>query len=459
MLAMALVLIAIIGTINVVNYANMVGQADGILAILADNDGHFPETGPGSDPANAGGDSLVISDTNPSDPSTGDNVSSASPADTSGSGFGSNPAAQGEISDNTKTHRDPYFGSPELPYESRYFSVMIDGNGDVMNVDTVKIAAIDDNTAECYAGDVISSGSTKGFRDSYRYIVSTSSDSASTLVIFLDCSQRLSNCRSFLITSTLASLVGLATVLVLIILFSGRMIKPVLDGYEKQKRFITDAGHEIRTPITVISTDADVLEMENGQNEWVTDIKAQTTRLAELTNDLVFLSRMDEAQPKVQMIEFPFSDLVQETADGFKAAAKAQGKTFTTDIEPLITVNGDEKSLRQLVSILLDNALKYSPEGGSISLSLKKDGRSLKLVEENTASYDITKETVDNMFERFYRADSSHSTDNEKGGYGIGLSIAKAVVAAHKGKISASSKDSHTLTVTVTLPCSEMKYS
>lgn len=249
---------------------------------------------------------------------------------------------------------------------------MIDENGGVMNVDTVKIAAIDDSTAESYAEDIISSGSTSGFRDSYRYIVSTGSDSAATLVIFLDCSQRLSNCRSFLITSTLASLVGLATVLVLIILFSGRMIKPVLDGYEKQKRFITDAGHEIRTPITVISTDADVLEMENGQNEWVTDIKAQTTRLAELTNDLVFLSRMDEAQPKVQMIEFPFSDLVQETADGFRAAAKAQGKTFTTDIQPLITVNGDEKSLRQLVSILLDNALKYSPEGGSISLSLKR---------------------------------------------------------------------------------------
>lgn len=134
----------------------------------------------------------------------------------------------------------------------------------------------------------------------------------------------------------------------LILLFSKRIIRPILESYEKQKRFITDAGHEIRTPITIIDADAEILEMEEGENEWLKDIKAQTKRLTALTNDLVFLSRMEEEKPRLAEIELPFSDLVSETAQSFQAPAKTQGKHLSLQIQPMLTVKGDEKALRQL---------------------------------------------------------------------------------------------------------------
>ena len=222
-----------------------------------------------------------------------------------------------------------------------------------------------------------------------------------------------------------------------------------MESYEKQKRFITDAGHEIKTPITIIDADAEVLEMDLPGNEWLQDIRFQTKRLASLTNDLIFLSRMDEEHTQLQTIDFPLSDLVSETAQSFQSLAKTQKKEFVTDIEPLLTMNGDEKSLRQLVSILLDNALKYSPENGSITLSLHKAGKMIHLTVTNTVE-SLAKENLAYLFDRFYRTDQSRNS--QTGGYGLGLSIAKAVVTAHKGKITATASDSSSLTLDVLLP-------
>lgn len=156
------------------------------------------------------------------------------------------------------------------------------------------------------------------------------------------------------------------------------------ESYEKQKQFITDAGHEIKTPITIIDADTEVLEMELGENEWLKDIQTQTKRLTSLTKDLILLSRMEEDKPQMTMIEFPFSDLVEETAQSFQALAKAQNKIFTITVQPMLALKGDEKTLRQLISILLDNALKYSPHSGVISLSLQKQMRNICLTVENT---------------------------------------------------------------------------
>ena len=232
------------------------------------------------------------------------------------------------------------------------------------------------------------------------------------------------------------------------LLFSGRIIKPVSISYEKQKQFITDAGHELKTPISIIDADAEVLGMEVGENEWLQDIRRQTERLATLTGDLISLSRLEEQAP-LQMITFPFSDMVEETAHSFLARAKQQNKSLTLSVEPMLSLCGDEKALTQLVTILLDNALKYSDDGGHIDLSLSHSGKSVRLTVENSS------ETVDTaqlpqLFDRFYRGDRSRSS--QTGGYGLGLSIAKAIVQAHKGKIAASSRDGHSVLITVTLP-------
>lgn len=241
---------------------------------------------------------------------------------------------------------------------------------------------------------------------------------------------------------------------VLLAFLSGRIVKPFSENYEKQKRFITDAGHEIKTPLAIIKADAELLEMELAEtelagNEWLQDIQTQTERLTGLTNDLIYLSRMEENDNRMQMIDFPFSDMVKDMAQSFQAVAKTGGKTFTCNEIPLLSLRGDEKALSQMVSVLLDNAVKYSGEKGEISLTLEKQGKNLRLCVSNTAE-GISQENIKHMFERFYRADASRSSGTA--GYGIGLSIARAVVAAHKGKISASSRKGGRVEVTVLLP-------
>ena len=238
-------------------------------------------------------------------------------------------------------------------------------------------------------------------------------------------------------------------VLLLLILFSGRLFRPGIESYEKQRQFITDAGHELKTPLAIIGADAEVLEMEIGESEWLQDIRSQVTRLASLTNDLIYLSRMEEQQHQLQTIDLPFSELVEETARSFQTLAKTQGKEYSIRIHPMLSVRGDEKALRQLVSILLDNAVKYSPPGGNISLSLDRQGKSVRLLVENSVEQ-ISADTLEHMFDRFYRADQSRNS--QTGGYGIGLSVARAVVAAHRGKITAFSKNPDSISILAVFP-------
>lgn len=337
--------------------------------------------------------------------------------------------------------------SPELPYESRYFSVNLSEDGTVQSSDTGQIAAVDFTMAVRYAKSILKSGKTQGFVENYRYLVSDDTDKVQ--IVFLDCGRTLSGFWRFLVISVWVAALGLVAVFILIFLFSKRIIRPMSENYEKQKRFITDAGHEIKTPLTIIDADADVLAMELGDNEWLADIRNQTRRMTALTNDLIYLSRMEEAKSGMPMIDFPLSDVTEEVADSFLMMAKAQNKKFTSSIEPYLTLHGDEKSIRQLISVLLDNALKYADPEGDISLVLEKRGRNIRLSVYNTTGH-ISQEDTAHLFERFYRSDKSRNSDT--GGYGIGLSIASAVVTAHKGKITATTKDERSLLITAVFP-------
>ena len=199
----------------------------------------------------------------------------------------------------------------------------------------------------------------------------------------------------------------------------------------------------------MIQADAQLLESEIGENEWLADIRRQAERLTGLTNDLIYLSRMEEEQPKLSLIEFPLSDVAEETAQSFLAPARTQGKTLSLAIEPMLSFYGEEKSIRQLLSILLDNALKYSPEGGEISLSVRKQNRSVVLTVSNPSVRPLEKGEQAQLFDRFYRGDPSRSGE---GGYGLGLSIAAGIAAAHRGKIRAESPDGVCLVITAVLP-------
>ncbi len=398
MLSLLLLLTVIVTGMNLLNYRSVVNDADEVLSIISQNRGVFPNMEGGQGP---GG-------------------------------------------------RHPHGMSPELPYESRYFSVLLGDDGTVIRVDTSRIASVDSSRAEKYARAVEQKTSEKGFFEQFRYIKSYEDNGVR--ISFLDCGRSLDAYNNFLLISIVMAAAGFFVVFFVIVFFSGRFIRPIAESYEKQKHFITDAGHEIKTPLTIISANTDLLEMDIGSNECLDEIKQQAKRLTGLTNDLVSLARMEESKQALPMIEFPVSEVVQEAVAPFNAPAQAQNKQLVCNIQPMLSMKGNDQAISQLVSLLLDNALKYSPEGGVISLELVRQGKHLVLSVCNPTLEEIFPDQLPHVFDRFYRSDPSRNS--QTGGHGIGLSIAKAIVTAHDGKISAETKDGHTFIITAVFSAS-----
>lgn len=232
------------------------------------------------------------------------------------------------------------------------------------------------------------------------------------------------------------------------LIFSRLAVKPFAESYQKQKRFITDASHEIKTPLTIIDANTEVLNMEYGENEWLKSTSNQVKRLTKLTERLVFLSRMDEEREVLQKTDFSISDAVYEAARSFKAMAKSQNKTLNISVQPNVSYYGDESSIIRLVFLLLENAMKYSDDEGTVSLKFCTNGKNKVLSVKNTVA-EIQKGKLDMLFDRFYRIDMSRNS--QTGGFGIGLSVAKAIVNAHKGKITAVSSDGKSIEITAVL--------
>lgn len=322
--------------------------------------------------------------------------------------------------------------SKEVPYMIRFFSVHLSEDGTVGRVNQNYIASISEADAETYADTVLSHGKTHGYENGYRYLVSQ--ENAETVVLFLNSERELQAMKTLLWITLAIAAVCLVVVFGLVVLFSRRAITPYLKNMEAQKQFITNASHELKTPLTAISTSADVLAMEHDGDEWVHNIQTQAGRLSKLITNLVTLSRLDEENPFPVRTEFSLSDALWEISEPFVSLAQAKGKTYTQDIADGLTVTGDRAAIQQIVSILLDNALKYSPDGSSISLTARRSGKKVEVTVSNTVDTTQCADTS-RLFDRFYRGDESHS--GTVSGTGIGLSIAKATADAHGGKISA----------------------
>ena len=270
-------------------------------------------------------------------------------------------------------------------------------------------------------------------------------------VSFLDCGRKLEAIYTFAFWSLAMSFLGYVAVSIVLMTVAHRIMRPVAQSYEKQKRFITDAGHELKTPLAIIRANADLLDMEFGENESIEEIRKQTVHMSELTADLVFLARMEESnQTYLTMTNFGLSEIIEECACGFERLAAASDKTLAINLEQGLLVNGNAKALRQLCSILLDNAIKYSPSGSTVTVSLSKKGRYAALTVVNATATLISEKDLEFLFDRFYRTDSSRNS--KTGGNGIGLSIAKSVVEAHGGRISASLPAEDHLQITATVP-------
>ena len=320
----------------------------------------------------------------------------------------------------------------ETPYSTRYFVLFYGADGTLERADLQNIASVTEDDTGAYLAAAVSKGEGYGSCGSFRFLV-TQLDDGRSMAIFLDCYQSQRAVRTVLIWSLAADAVCILLVLLLVVLLSRRAIDPVVRSAQQQKQFITDAGHELKTPITVIATSLKVLEMEVGPQKWIDKARAQTEKLKELVNSLVTLSRMDEEESPLQMEPFPVSDAVSETAESFREVAASQGHPLDISITPGLTYTGDQYAVRQLVSVLLDNAVKYAAPGSPIALCLEKSRRGVTLKVSNTCENPDQLDTS-LLFDRFYRADPARTA----GGFGIGLSVARGIAEGHRGTISAA---------------------
>ncbi len=372
---------------NLSNYAQIKRNAEQLVQVLTDNDGYFPKL---------------------------DNSNDKIPL--------------------------PPKMSPEAPFSTRFFTIKLNDENTLLEVDTGKISSTTRVQAIEYTNQVLQSGKNSGIMNDYKYLVSPTE--YGYIIVFVDISKDLALFYSFLMNSVITGLIAVVSVFVIVFALSKKAIAPIVEGYEKQKQFITDAGHELKTPLAIIDANTEVLEINHGESQWTKSIHNQINRLSHLVESMISLTRMDEEKSQLNKKEFSLSRAILESIEDFRDLTATNSKKLSILVEKNISYYGDESLITQLIVILMDNALKYSVNESMISISLKKEGKKIILETRNEAE-NLQPGNYDKLLERFYRADTSRNSS--LGGYGIGLSLAKAIVEKHKGKISVNSSDGKTL--------------
>ncbi len=401
--AVALVLVLLMSIINIANYIVRDYRAEEILYYLAENGGDFPMHMKHDH----------TDDDLPSGKEGGD-----------------------------KPFHSPKDMTEETPFETRFFSLSLKEDGTIKTINTGKIAAVSSSEAAEMANRALAKGKKIGYDGRYKYLIYD--DNGEEMFIFLDCSRDMVAINSFLEISLLVSTIGLVAIAIVVVLLSPRMIKPIAESYAKQKEFITNAGHELKTPMTVIKSCTEVIEMQSGETKWTEGIKEQVKKLSDLTTHMVALAKMDEGGD-LPMEDVNLSMLVKESLEGFSLEAELQNRVIESNIEDGINVSGNQTLLNELISILADNALKYGAKDKPIKFSLSRNGKKIVLSEENYAE-GLSAGKHEEFFDRFYRGDTSHNSETP--GSGIGLSMARSIVEAHGGNITAESPDGKRLIIT-----------
>ena len=356
-----------------------------------------------------------------------------------------------EISDNAPPMNpfpgganSPDFFNKETPFSTRFFTVWFNDKDEIVATNTMSISSVTEEEAEEYAKDVVKHGEERGWKGDYRYKIYDTK--AGYSVVFVDGSMYRGMTNSFIYTIGLILIATATVVLLLIVLISKRAMKPIAESYEKQKQFITDANHELKTPLTLIMTNLDILESQIGENEWVDGIRLKGAQMTDLVGQLVTLSRMDEDEQVMSASRMALSECVLDSVAEFLPLAEAAGKRMESDIQADISYMGNEESIRRVIAILLDNAVKYCDKDGDIRVTLKQR-RQIVLTVENTYSA-VCGVELGRLFDRFYRSDKARTFGS---GFGVGLSIAQSIVKKHRGDIIAYKKDDTHIGFKVTL--------
>lgn len=344
--------------------------------------------------------------------------------------------------------QEPGRKGPEFAMSARFFVVYLNTSGEIMHTDVSQIATISEAEAEQLALEVLTEKppSLSGSIEHFKYKVSPSAAGSGIVMVFLDTSTVLNSILTVLSISVCIGLVCWLLMLLLVSLLSKKAILPIARSLEKQKQFVTNAGHEIKTPLAIILANTDALELHNGESKWSRNIRTQTIRLNGLMQNLLTLSKMEENTAKLNREDFCASRLLEESLHPYYEMAALNQISIQAEIQPEIKLHADQAHITQLFSILLDNAVKYTNPGGQIIVTLQKPDKTAILRVKNTCS-ELPGAEPEKLFDRFYRGDSART--QKSGGYGIGLSVARAIVETGKGSIHASYEDGPSVCFTV----------
>lgn len=296
-----------------------------------------------------------------------------------------------------------------------------------------KNVSINDDEKTKLITEALNSSTTSGYLDNFRYL--KSSYDKQNILFIVDVERELRVFDLFLFDSLIVAVVIIFITVILLVITSRRMIAPLEENIRKQKQFITYASHELKTPLAIISSNADVLGMEKGKSKWLSNINRQVDRLSDLISSLIEFSKAEEKE-NLERTRFSLSDLVASRVEDFEDLATFKSRHIIEDIEKNVYYNGNYETIMQVIDILLDNAIKYSDKDSKILVSLFCNKNVPNLVIMNKSKY-IAAGDLNNVFDRFYRIENS--ADNIEG-HGLGLSLAKLIIDRHKSKISAYSE-------------------
>lgn len=391
MAAVSVLLLILLGAINALNFWQNGRQTDRLLAMLTQEAAGIPRPEPGNLPFS------IMPKREPGDlfspPVTEDNAMSA-----------------------------------------RYFCVWFDREGNVTKVDVSRISSVSQDEAEAYAKNIYGQGKESGRLSHFKYRRMQTHDGRGEFFLFLDISTQRYGLLIVLVLSAGIGILCWGGMLLLVILLSKKAILPIARNLERQKQFVTDAGHEIKTPLAIIMANTEAMELHIGESKWSRNIKAQTARLSGLMQNLLVLARLDEGAGELPVSEISMTRILEETLPPFCESAALKGVMIDADISPAVMICGNRENMVRLISILLDNAVKFVPARGEISVLLKEADRKVLLQVENDCDV-LPADEPEKLFDRFYRGDSART--QKSGGYGIGLSAAQTIIGACKGEIHA----------------------
>jgi len=336
-----------------------------------------------------------------------------------------------------KNARDTFFSS-------NFFVVHYDNYGRAVFIDVSRIASLSEQDAADMASAIYEQGDTSGKIEQYRYMVRNSRNGLGKVIVCLDTSGEIFSYLRVLFLSIGIGIVCWIAMLLFVALLSKKAIKPIAENIEKQKQFVTNAGHEIKTPLAIIQSNTEAMELYNGENKWSKNIKEQTVRLNDLMQNLLALARMDETAA-LPVTDLSLSQMLSEYTQNFSESFKMKGITVQESIQPSVIFRANREHIAQLISVLLDNAVKYSNENGTVFISLERNERRIKLQVRNTCEQ-LPPVPPEKLFDRFYRADEART--QKSGGYGIGLSVAKSIAEAYKGSLTSEYQDENTIAFT-----------